>query len=201
MKSLSHLATFMLFCTAGLCADPSPARFDPNADYQIAVRDTIQFQIYNQVDVTTVQRVTANGEVRLPLIGTVKVAQLTLRAAEHLLEKLYRDGGYYVNPQVILSVQQYDDKFVAVLGQVKDPARIPMDSETTTIGILHAITEVGGFTRVAQTDAVQVLRKGADGKDERLIVNTNALLTPTSGQTDEFQLLPGDIVFVPERVF
>jgi polysaccharide export outer membrane protein len=201
MKTFICFAAFTLLSAAGLCADADQAKPDPGPDYQIAVRDTIQFQIYNQVDVTTVQRVTANGEVRLPLIGTVKVAQLTLREAEHLLEKLYRDGGFYVNPQVILSVQQYDDKFVAVLGQVKDPARIPMDSETATIGILHAITEVGGFTRVAQTDAVQVLRRGADGKDQRLIINTNALLSATAVQVNEFQLLPGDIVFVPERVF
>jgi polysaccharide export outer membrane protein len=201
MKPIRYLASFVLLCTAALAADSDATSTAPAGDYQIAVRDSIQFEIYNEVDVTTVQRVTANGEVRLPLIGTVKIVHLTLRDAERLLEKLYRAGGYYVNPQVILSVQQYDDRFVAVLGQVKDPARIPMDSETTTIGILHAVTEVGGFTRVAQTNAVQVLRTGADGRDQRLIVNTDALLQSTSANAEEFQLLPGDIVFVPERVF
>lgn len=201
MNKLRHFSSYFLLCSAALCADVDTIAVAPGNDYKIAVRDSIQFQIYNQVDVTTVERVTASGEIRLPLIGTVKVVHLTLREAEGLLEKLYRDGGFYINPQVILSVEQYDDRFVAVLGQVKDPARIPMDSETTTIGILHAITEVGGFTRVAQSNAVQVLRKGADGKDQRLTVNTDAYLLPNGAHPDEFQLLPGDIVFVPERVF
>jgi polysaccharide export outer membrane protein len=201
MKTFRHVTCYILLCSAAVCASPDAAPNPLGSDYKIAVRDSIQFQIYNQVDVTTVERVTSSGEIRLPLIGTVKVVDLTLREAERRLESLYRGGGFYVNPQVILSVEQYDDRFVAVLGQVKDPARIPMDAETTTIGILHAITEVGGFTRVAQTKAVQILRKGPDGKDQRITINTDDYLLPTATQTDEFQLHPGDIVFVPERVF
>ena len=201
MKTLFLLALALSVASRVLAADVAPQMGTSDGDYRVAVRDTIQFQIYNQLDMTTVQRVTANGEVRLPLVGTVKVADLTLRDAEQVLEKMYRDGGFFIHPQVILSVQQYDDRFVAVLGQVKEPARIPLASETSTIGILHAITEVGGFTRVARTDAVQVLRVGPDGKDSRLIVNTDSLLLPASGSTPEFQLQPGDIVFVPERVF
>jgi polysaccharide export outer membrane protein len=149
-----------------------------------------------------VQRVTANGEIRLPLVGTVKVADMTLRDAERVLEGLYKGGGYFVSPQVILSIQQYDDRYVAVLGQVKEPARIPLDSETVTLGILHAVTQVGGFTRVAKTDAVQVLRLGPDGQDEKLIINTDTLLQKgVTSATPEFQLQAGDIVFVPERTF
>jgi polysaccharide export outer membrane protein len=222
MKFLHLISAFLilgnaaLFADAGATATGTPgtvspatdsptsdsAAMAPNADYQIAIRDTIQFQVYNQPDMTTIQRISANGEIRLPLIGTVKMAQLTLRDAEHLLEKCYRDEGFFINPQVILSVQQYGDRFVAVLGQVKEPARVPLASETNTIGILQAITQVGGFTRVARTDAVQVLRTGADGQDHRLIINTDTLLHPTeASRMPEFQLQPGDIVFVPERTF
>lgn len=201
MKILSLAAICVSLATPALSAESAPQSRTSDGDYRIAVRDTIQFQVYNQIDMTTVQRVTANGEIRLPLVGTVKLAQLTLRDAEQILEAMYRDGGYFIHPQVILSVQQYDDRYVAVLGQVKEPARIPLASETVTIGILHAITEVGGFTRVARTDAVQVLRAGPDGKDERLVVNTDSLLLPAGGNAPEFQLEPGDIVFVPERVF
>ncbi len=181
----------------------NPATDSARSDYRIAPRDSIQFQVYNQPDMTTVQRVTSTGEVRLPLIGTVKVAGTTLREAEVLLETLYRTDGYFVEPQVIISVQQYGDRFVAVLGQVKEPARIPLAAEDGSIGILQAITQAGGFTRVARTDAVQVLRTSAKGSDdERLIINMDDILHPkTAAKAQEFQLRPGDIVFVPERVF
>lgn len=201
--SLTAALLLLVFAPLARAADPDAgATAPPPKDYQIAIRDTIEFQMYNQLDMTMVQRVTSNGEIRLPLVGTVKIAEMTLRDAERKLENLFRDGGFFVKPQVILSVQQYDDRFVAVLGQVKDPARIPLDSETTTIGILHAITQVGGFTRVARTDSVQVLRVGPDGHDQRLIVNTDDLLHQAeSASVPEFQLRPGDIVFVPERTF
>src|SRR5476651_2644495 len=130
----------LLFFATGLQAEPAAIPATPgagpavtllatNADYRIASRDTIQFQIYNQLDMATVQRVTSTGEVRLPLIGTVKVANLTLREAELQLETLYRSGGFFIEPQVILSVSQYGDRFVAILGQVKNPERIALASE------------------------------------------------------------------------
>jgi len=173
-----------------------------DTDYRISVRDTVQFQIYNQIDMTMVERVSGSGEIRLPLVGTVKIAGMTLRGAELSLEKLYRDGGFFVNPQVILSVQLYGDRYVAVLGQVKDPARIALASETNTIGLIQAVTEVGGFTRVAKTEAIQIIRMGDDGQEQRITVNVDEMLRPTqNGHAPEFQLKPGDTVFVPERVF
>jgi len=171
-------------------------------DYKISVRDTVQFQIYNQIDMTMVERVSGSGEIRLPLVGTVKIAGMTLRDAEESLEKLYRDRGFFINPQVILSIQLYGDRFVAVLGQVKDPARIALASETNSIGLIQAVTEVGGFTRVAKTEAIQVIRTGPDGEEQRITVNADEILHPTgSTHTPEFKLKPGDTVFVPERVF
>ena len=71
MKTIRHLSCYLLICTAVFSAEPDTTEAIPGSDYKIAVRDSIQFQIYNQVDVTTVERVTASGEIRLPLIGTV----------------------------------------------------------------------------------------------------------------------------------
>ena len=203
MKTLRLFSGLLLLGLSGFSAEPAAPSAVADIDYRITAGDTIQFQMYNQLDMTTVQRVTANGEVRLPLVGTVRLAQLTLRDAEHLLEKVYRDEGYFVEPQVILAVQQYGDRFVAVLGQVKDPARIALAPETNTIGILQAITQAGGFTRVARTEAVQVLRGGqAATQAERVTVNLEEILHPKNGTpAPEFQLRAGDIVFVPERPF
>lgn len=200
--TLMLVGLFLLGSRSVFSADAAELPATANADYRITARDTLQFSIYNQTDMTTTQRVTSTGEIRLPLIGTVKLAQLTLREAELLLEEQYRTGGYFVDPQVIVSVQKYGDRFVSVLGQVKNPDRLVLASEDNTIGILQAITQAGGFTRVARTDAVQVLRTGIAGQEERLTVNMDEMLRPKSVlNIQEFQLKPGDIVFVPERVF
>ena len=192
--------------TAGETREASlPREFSPastaSPDYRISARDLVQFQVFNQPDMTTAQRVSANGELRLPLLGTYAIAGRTLREAEEQLEKLYQSGGFFVAPQVILTVEEYGERFVSILGQVKNPERIPLSVETRSIGILQAITQSGGFTRVARTDQVQVLRIAAGGREERLVVNVDDLLRPGRSGVSEFQLQSGDIVFVPERVF
>lgn len=203
MKISRLLTSLLLLSTfTRLGAASSVAPVAPGSDYRLTARDTIEFSIYNQPDMTTVQRVTSSGEIRLPLIGTVKVAEMSLREAELMLEALYRSGGYFVEPQASLAVQKYGDRFISVLGQVKNPDRIALASEENGIGILQAITQAGGFTRVARSDAVQVLRNSGTGAEERLTVNMEEMLRPkTTASTLEFQLKPGDIVFVPERVF
>jgi polysaccharide export outer membrane protein len=206
MKSLTYFFAFAALAVNGVSADnPTDASSPPlatNADYRLSPRDLVQFQVYNQPDMTTAQRVTTNGELRFPLIGTVNVSGQTLRQAELLLEKQLKERGFFVNPQVILAVEQYAERYVSVLGQVNSPERIPMSVETKSLGILQAITQAGGFTRVSRTDEVQVLRINSDGKEERITVNVDELLkSKSAGSRPEFQLTAGDVVFVPERVF
>jgi len=170
-----------------------------NTDYRIVPNDQIKFRITGEPDDPLIQRVTSQGEVSIPLLGAVKVAGLTLRESEALMEKRYREEGYFIDPQVILSVDTYASRTVSVLGQVNNPNQIDFPIECNEIGIVTAITRAGGFTRVAQTDAVKVMRT-VDGKEVSFTVNVAAYLNKNT-QDDEFKLLPNDIVFVPERVF
>ncbi len=168
-------------------------------DYKIAPRDNLQFQIFEEPDSLLLQRVSSAGEIAVPLLGSVKVSGLTLREAETNIEKGYRDGGFYLKPQVILSFDSYGPRSVSVLGQVNNPNQIDFSIERGDIGILTAITRAGGFTRVAQTDAVKIIRT-VDGKETTFIVNVTAYLNDKES-VQQFKLMPDDIVFVPERVF
>lgn len=173
-----------------------------SSDYELAPQDLVMVEMFGQPDIRTVQRLTSNGEIRLPLIGRVSLRGLTVREAELEIERLYREGGYYVEPQIMLSVQQYSERYVAVFGQVRNPQRIPFPPETEEMGILQAITMAGGFTRIAKMDAVQVSRTNEKGEQERFEVDVSRLLkAKRSSDESEFKLLPGDLVFVPERTF
>jgi protein involved in polysaccharide export with SLBB domain len=161
--------------------------------------DQIKFHITGELEDPLIQRVTSQGEISVPLLGAVKVAGLTLRESEALMEKLYRDEGYFIEPQVILSVDTYAPRTVSVLGQVNNPNQVDFPIERSELGIVTAITRAGGFTRVAQIDAVKVMRT-VNGKDVSFTVNVSAYLNKNT-KDEEFKLLPDDIVFVPERVF
>lgn len=182
-------------------SNPEPVAIESGvSDYRLAPRDQVIVEVFNQPDLRTSQRLTENGEIRLPLIGRVDLRGLTLRQAEARVEELYRDGGFIINPEVILSLEEYSDRFVSILGQVRNPSQVTFPPETNTIGIVEAITQAGGFTRIARTDSVQITRRRPDGTQEQLVVDVEKFLRARGG-SGEFQLMPGDRVFVPERVW
>ncbi len=185
--------------TAASSAQAATGDLSKNDDYMVAPRDSIQFQIYDDTDLQSTQRVSGSGEISVPMLGTVKVGGLTLRQAERLLEKMYVDGGYYIKPQVILSVQTYVSRSVSVLGQVNHPDHIEFPIEQAEIGVVQAITLAGGFTRVAKVDGVRIMRK-VDGKEQQFTINVSDYLDSKNG-AGEFKLQAEDIVYVPERVF
>lgn len=203
MKSLFLFWLLGYIGLSSLTAAVAEAPVVTNPDYRLVPRDLIEFQIHSQPDTVTRQRVTASGELQIPFVGTVKVAGQTVREAEKLIERALRDGGFFVSPQVILSVDHYRERYISLLGEVKNPDRIEFPVEIATMGILQAVARAGGFTRIARTDAVQVLRTRPNGTQERITVNMEEFLKakPNAPPTAEFQLAPGDVVFVPERTF
>jgi polysaccharide export outer membrane protein len=185
---------------SGVSTPDNPLYVPP--DYRIASGDQLDFMIFGEADVAATQRVSSAGDIRLPMIGTMVVSGLTLREAEAKLEAQYRAGGFFVSPQVILSVRQYIERAVSVLGQVNKPDRIVLPVETRSIGIVRVLTLAGGLTRIAKTDAIVVTRPGADGKESRTVINLSDYLdSKKATNVEEFNLLPGDIVYVPERTF
>jgi protein involved in polysaccharide export with SLBB domain len=185
-----------------LFAAPDLPEKPTSSDYRVVANDQIRIRIAGETDDSAsplIQRVSSEGEISVPLLGAVKVAGLTLREAERLMEKRYRDEGFFINPQVILGFETYAPRNVSVLGQVNNPNQLDFPIEHSSMGIVSAITRAGGFTRVARTDAVKVMRT-VDGKEVSYTVNVAAYLNETDKQ-QQFQLQPDDIVFVPERVF
>lgn len=171
-------------------------------DYRLAPRDQIIFEMFNEPDVKTTQRLSSQGAMTLPLIGAVTLAGLSLREAEQEVRQRYTDGGYYTDPQVILSVAEYGAHYVRVLGQVNRPDRIELPIEASSMGLVEAITLAGGFTRLARTDSVQITRQTARGTERHFTIDVRDFLgRGNAGRTEEFQLQPGDVVFVPERLF
>jgi polysaccharide export outer membrane protein len=146
-----------------------------------------------------VQRVSISGAITVPMLGLIQVAGQTLLEVQQAAEKAYIDKGYYVKPQVMVTVQAYAPRSVSVLGQVNHPEQIALPIEASRIGIMKAITLAEGFTRLAKSDQVLVIRT-VDGHEEQHTVNINNYLA-SRGSQPEFVLRPDDIVFVPERVF
>jgi protein involved in polysaccharide export with SLBB domain len=168
-------------------------------DYRLSPRDLVQFEVFEEPETLVVQRVSTSGAIVVPMLGLIQVADQTLLEVERSAEKAYIDKGFYVHPQVMVTVQAYAPRSVSVLGQVNHPEQIALPIEASRIGIMKAITLAEGFTRLAKSDEVLVIRT-VDDHEEQHTININKYLT-SGGSEPEFELRPDDIVFVPERVF
>lgn len=173
------------------------------AAYQIAVTDLLSISIYQEPDLQTTARVDAKGNIHLPLVGDVPVVGLTVDAAQKTVKAAYQNGQYLRDPQVNIGVQSYAAREVSISGQIASPGRYPLPVETN-MTVLDLVTKAGGFTDTAKGTAVTITRITPDGKQQVFTIDVASLLHGDSGaniRNNSLVLQPGDIVFVPQRIF
>lgn len=217
MKKYTVAYSVLLFCTALFAGCASSSVSTPksvqtkiiNQDVTSALRqvrssqsyvlqpgDLVEIQVYMEDDMNRVLRLSGNGNVTFPLVGNVKLSGLTLEQAEERLAS--RLTSYIKNPQVSMLVKEYGNKTVYVLGQVSKPAAIQLPPEKA-LTVLEAVTSVGGFTDIANTSKVRVLRM-ENGKQKTIDVDVTQI-TKQGNKSMDIPLQPGDVVFVPQSMF
>lgn len=184
----------------GAAADLSEAKPNPT-EYRLFSRDLIRLAVRNEPDVSLDQRIDGTGTVTVPLLGPMKVAGLTLAEAQASIAKRYREEEIFVHPEVFITVLEYSPKEVMVLGQVSKQGKQSFPPEAGSMSIVEAITAAGGLTRIAKGDGVRVTRKDEQGVEHSVTVDVEKLIEGRGNKEDAYQLQPGDVVFVPERVF
>ena len=152
-------------------------------------------------ELSGVFRVNGQGEIRLMLVGNVKVAGLTPVEIAEKLTMLFKDEGYLVDPQVTVTVVEYRHSEVAVSGAVKTPNYYPLIGPRSLLDVLGM---AGGLLNNAG-DTVNVIRPrpgaanaaGSQGLDAQTVaVNLGDLLL--YGDTSQnIPIQNGDVVFVP----
>jgi polysaccharide export outer membrane protein len=170
--------------------------------YTLTATDRLRIAVYQEDDLSSIVRIDAKGEVNLLLVGEVKVAGLTVREAQKVIEDAYRDGRYLRNPQVIITVEEYAPREVSIGGEVRSPGRYPLPIEST-MTVVDLVTKAGGLTDIARGGAVTITHITPDGKKITTTVDVDSILkgrTQARPNDTTLQLQPGDIVYVPERI-
>jgi polysaccharide export outer membrane protein len=181
-KRLALIATLLgalTGCGANSIDLPPPPPENPV--YRLAAGDKVSLQVFGQTDLSGQFDVTADGNLSLPLIGSVPASNRTL--AEIKTDLQARLDKFVVNPRFTLDVMTYRQIFV--LGQVSRPGGFPFAAGMT---VNQAIALAGGYTRRAITDKVMVTRLTDSGPKDFAI-----------GPQD--LLAPGDTIDVQRRLF
>lgn len=187
-------------------ADAQEAVFE-SENYRLSIRDSIAVTIYDEPDLSTAQRIDADGRIRFALLGPRRVAGLTIREAEDMIESLYVEERILRHPQVTIKVENYAPKEISIFGQVRSPGKLAFPIEHNHLDIIDVIAKVGGFTGVSRSDRVRVARIDENGEERILTINVERLISGSSslfgrgGDLEETRIYPGDVIYVPERIF
>jgi protein involved in polysaccharide export with SLBB domain len=168
--------------------------------YVLSANDQVAVEVFGEDDLRTNGRLNAEGNLSLPLLGSVHLSGLTLTQATARVTELYaRD--YLVNPKVNLMLVSYAKRRFTVLGQVNRPGSFEMpEGSPSGIDLLEAVAMAGGYTRIAAPERITVRRHGANG-DEMLKVDGKKLARGTGSGNTNFKVLPGDTITVGESIF
>ena len=167
------------------------------AGYILSPTDQVAIEVFGEDDLRTNGRLNPEGNLSVPLLGSIHLAGLTLTQAASKLTELYsRD--YLVNPKINVTLLSYAKRRFSILGQVNRPGSIDMpDSSPEGIDLLEAIALAGGYTRIASPERITVRRHTASG-DQIIKVNAKRF---TKGKGGGFRVEPGDTITVGESIF
>lgn len=174
-----------LFASAAGPEDPS--------DYLLGPGDLIQVTVFEAEELNSEVRVSSRGFVTLPLLGQVKVEDLTVREAEVLVEELYRKS-YIKDPHVSVFVKENYSQRVTVVGQVKNPGTYDYPTKQR---LLDVLVLAGGLTDKAGRIAQVRRLEAAKGDKQVVLVDLRELIDEGRALLN-VEINGGDVVFVPE---
>lgn len=174
-------------------APSAPAPISAPSGYQLSANDQIAIEVFGEEDLRTAARLNTDGNVSLPLLGSVRLAGLTIGQATARLTELYgRD--FLVNPRLNVTLVSYAKRRFTVLGQVNRPGSFEMpEGSPGGIDLLEAIAMAGGYTRIAAPERISI-RRG----DRVLRVDGKRM---AKGSGENIRVESGDTITVGESIF
>lgn len=162
-------------------------------DYLLGPGDLLEIKVFESEELGATVRVSSRGFITLPLLGQVKVKDLTARKAELKIEEKYSKK-YIKNPHVSIFIKEHFSQRITVVGEVENPGTYDYPSR---LRLLDALALAGGLTEKAGR-SVQIRRMGNSPRDRgSFIVDLDRLVN--EGETEQnIRINGGDVIFVPE---
>src|SRR5260370_9261449 len=131
-----------------LASQPSPA-----TNYVVGAQDMLTITSYDQADLSGKFTVEADGTFPYPMIGRVKAGGMTLRQVEAQVKKQLKDEGFFNNPQITVSIDQYRSQKIFVVGEVRTPGPYPLSGD---MNLIEALARPGTTLPTPRSDAVPI---------------------------------------------
>jgi len=176
---------------------PGEVDYPELEQYIIGPGDTLQIAVWRNPELSVTVPVRPDGQISTPLVEDVQASGVTptelARVMEEELSRFLRD------PVVTVIVTGFSgpyDRQVRVIGQATQPQALQYREGMTVMDVLIA---VGGITEFAAGNrAVLVRREGGERKEYRVRLDD---LINGGDITANVDMLPGDVLIIPEQFF
>lgn len=159
-----------------------------NSNVKLGVGDLVEISVFGVPDLSSKSRISGSGDLYLPLIDYVHVADLTTDEAQELIQKRLTDGGFVRDAHVSIFVDESASQAVTLLGEVNRPGPYPAIGERRLFDLISA---AGGLTDKAGRK-VTIERRGDPSHPLDVQISSN-LAENTESNVDVF---PGDTIIV-----
>lgn len=176
-------------------------------DYKIASNDVIVYRLFtnngfklinltsegnavfrNDIDVI----VESDGSIKMPLLGSIEIAGLTIKEAEKLLETKYSE--LYVNPYVNLRIS--NKRIIIFPGNGGQAKVLPLSNNNTTV--MEALASAGGILEDGKAFKVKLIRNNPDPTQKPFVylMDLSRIEGISAGKSI---VQAGDIIYVEPR--
>ena len=206
LVAASALASLALSGCAGTSSGPQlpPATFvatqeGPGEDYVIGPLDELTVFVWRNPELGAQVQVRPDGRITTPLITDMPaVGKTPSMLAQDVKLQLSQ---YIQDPIVSVIVNKFAGSFsqqVRVVGATEKPASIPFRANMT---LLDAMIAVGGLSEYAAGNRARLIRFDRDtGKQKEFALRIADLLKKGTSKAN-VQLMPGDVIIIPESTF
>ncbi len=184
---------------------------DPYRDYKIGPEDLLEISVFEDEKLNKAVRVSSQGNISLPLLGILKVKDLTAYELEREIRDLLTEK-YLQDPHVNVFIREYRNQQISVVGAVEKPGVYDVKGQKTVLDVLAL---AGGLAGSPKENAGQLLflirpasledeasREKKDSKDSNeqtsktFVIDLEELLI-NGDLTLNLPLTHGDVINIP----
>jgi polysaccharide biosynthesis/export protein len=134
-------------------------------DYRIGPEDLVEISVFEVPELSRTVRVSASGDISLPLIGIIQVAGFTPLQLEQAVMASLRQS-YVKDPQVSVFLKEYRSDPVSVVGAVKAPGLYQIQTQKTLIELLAMAQGLSESPRMLPGRTIVITHKPGRGENE-----------------------------------
>ena len=158
-------------------------------EYILGPADIVSINLTDTDDIDNSYEIDPDGLIDLPFIGKIKIDDFTVDQAQNILKEVL--GQFYINPDLQISVEEYNSSKVYIVGAVRNQLTINLDQKP--IKLIEAAIQAN-FNPNAADNILGT--KGFLRRDNKVYkVNLNNAFSSID-ERENFYLKKDDVIFI-----